>query len=197
MSLAIFDEINNVKAHLRKVYTDQILQGKVDRKYFEDEIFDLLVLAWLMGSDDLNAEIGTEAEPDTDAMYDCIFRRIDGKDFRDRVNEHIDNDDIEGVLLVADTEAMHSYNDGKFVTAREAANGMEETSDGGGASVSKTWRTMLDDRVRDTHQYLEGVTVPLDAEFYTYDGDHAPYPTGFELPENNCNCRCCLSYSRA
>jgi len=197
MNLAIFDEIESIKTRLREQYYAQSAAQKVKKEYFEDEIFDLLVLAWLMGVDDVNAELSIEGEPSIEDMEKCIFRKIDGEDFRDRVRKHLDNDDIEGVLLVADTEAMHSYNDGKFVTARDAADGMEETTDGGGLSVMKTWRTMLDERVRDTHAYLEGMSVPVDAEFYTYDGDHAPYPTAFGRAENNCGCRCVTEYSRA
>lgn len=33
-----------------------------------------------------------------------------------------------------------------------------------------------DNLVRETHKYLEGQSVPLEEEFFTYDGDHAPYP---------------------
>jgi hypothetical protein len=53
----------------------------------------------------------------------------------------------------------------------------------------------MDDRVRDTHDPLEGVTVDWDEEFYTWDNDHAPYPGAFEKPENSVNCRCWLTYS--
>ena len=32
--------------------------------------------------------------------------------------------------------------------------------------------------------------VPLEEEFFTFDGDHAAYPGGFTKAENNVNCRC-------
>ena len=54
---------------------------------------------------------------------------------------------------------------------------------------------MADERVRDTHSYLELETVGIDDDFYTYDGDHAPYPGLFALPENNINCRCEILFS--
>ena len=54
----------------------------------------------------------------------------------------------------------------------------------------KQWQTMRDGRVRDTHSYLQSAMVNLDDKFYTFDGDSALYPGGFELPENNVNCRC-------
>ena len=64
-----------------------------------------------------------------------------------------------------------------------------------GQPLYKIWGTMLDEKVRDTHAYLEGMKVPLDAEFYTYDGDHAQAPGGFTDANNNCNCRCALDIS--
>lgn len=64
-----------------------------------------------------------------------------------------------------------------------------------GSPLAKTWVTMLDEKVRDTHQYLEGMTIPLDDEFYTYDGDHAQAPGGFTAAQNNVNCRCQLDIS--
>ena len=54
---------------------------------------------------------------------------------------------------------------------------------------------MADEKVRDTHQYLELMTVDIDEDFYTYDGDHASAPGMFELAQNNVNCRCELLFS--
>lgn len=91
-------------------------------------------------------------------------------------------------------------------TASEEEGGAFPSGEGGGGQaegetaydgspLSKTWVTMLDEKVRDTHQYLEGMTVPLDDEFYTYDGDHAQAPGGFTAAQNNCGCRCMLDIS--
>jgi uncharacterized protein with gpF-like domain len=63
-------------------------------------------------------------------------------------------------------------------------------------ATAKRWRTMNDDRVRDTHDYLEGMVVPFSERFYSYDGDSAEYPGGFALPENNINCRCVVEVIR-
>ena len=59
-----------------------------------------------------------------------------------------------------------------------------------GYGVTKNWYTVMDDKVRETHRYLEGASVSLDEEFWTFDGDHAAYPGGFTKAENNVNCRC-------
>jgi uncharacterized protein with gpF-like domain len=55
---------------------------------------------------------------------------------------------------------------------------------------------MLDPRVRDSHDYLEGVTVSMDSEFFTYNGNHTYYPCQFGVPEEDINCRCWLEYRK-
>ena len=72
----------------------------------------------------------------------------------------------------------------------EVYDGGRDYIDNGGFGVSKNWITVRDDKVRETHSYLEGQSVPLEEEFFTFDGDHAAYPGGFTKAENNVNCRC-------
>lgn len=89
----------------------------------------------------------------------------------------------EAITRIAETETHRIANTAALDTAKYAG------------AKSKTWVTMLDDKVRDTHDYLEGETVNIDEDFYTYDGDHASAPGLFELAENNVNCRCELLFS--
>lgn len=89
---------------------------------------------------------------------------------------------IGKILRVAETEGHRVLN-----------QAMQATAEKGGATT-KTWVTMEDDRVRDTHDYLLGETVGIDDLFVTYDGDSAMFPGGFEEAENNVNCRCWLEY---
>lgn len=89
----------------------------------------------------------------------------------------------EAITRIAETEMHRIANTAALDTAKYAG------------AKSKTWVTMLDDKVRDTHDYLEGETVDIDEDFYTYDGDHASAPGLFELAENNVNCRCELLFS--
>ena len=88
----------------------------------------------------------------------------------------------DAIVRIAETETHRDANTAALETATRAG------------ATSKTWMTMLDDRVRDTHVPLEGVSVPIDAEFYTWDGDHAQAPGLFEFAENNINCRCELLF---
>ena len=157
--------------------------SKEEEEDIIDELLDLFLLAYSNGCEDANDMLGTEIAPTYAEMHDSIYRKVAGKDFVQRVSEYLPECAIEDIMRVADTDMHRIYNEGSFTTATL-----------GGAKY-KTWRTMLDDRVRDTHQYLEGTTVPINAEFYTYDGDHAMYPGMFELPENSINCRCVLTYT--
>lgn len=126
-----------------------------------------------------------QTDVDTAAMESAIYLPIEGKTFADRVLEYALLDDVEGIRTVAETEYHRVYNTAADQTARSAPG-----------QVSKRWRTVGDDVVRETHRYLEGMEVPLDAEFYTYDGDHAAFPGGFMQARNNVNCRCIVTYTR-
>ena len=55
----------------------------------------------------------------------------------------------------------------------------------------KTWTTMGDNDVRDTHIVMDGITIPVDEEFQVGDGfGYGPGQIG--LPEEDINCRCWL-----
>lgn len=94
---------------------------------------------------------------------------------------------VEAIKRVVETEYHRMYNTGAFDTATAFTLAT-------GKTVYKRWDTMLDEKVRDTHSYLEGDLQPLDRAFFTFDGDSAMFPGGFTLPQNNINCRCTLSY---
>lgn len=63
--------------------------------------------------------------------------------------------------------------------------------------TKKQWKTELDDRVRPTHQELEGVTIPIDTPFLVGDS-LMMYPKDQSLgaePQEIVNCRCVCKYS--
>lgn len=107
---------------------------------------------------------------------------IKGETFRERVHKAVDALDEGELLNIIDTEMHRDYNAGVYDAGEKS-----------GKRTLKTWNTMNDDKVRDTHSYLEGMSVGHDDKFYTYDGDSARYPGDFSLPENNCHCRCWIT----
>ena len=161
---------------------------------------DLFIHAYLLGRRHVCDELDEgdwayfdelmRSREEAQKMQETIYLKIDDKDFEDRVREYIAAGDVNRLNTVISTEYHRDYNAGGESLA-------ENYSDKHGVKLNKQWFTMLDDRVRDTHDYLESTIVPLGEDFYTYDDDHAPYPGMFEKASNNCNCRCWVSYLTA
>lgn len=171
------DKLNTLQSYLEKIVT--FPGTNFDEDEIVDEVLDLLIISYVCGYKATNEMLDLSLEPNTDDMQKTIYKEIAGKNWEQRVRDHIGNGDLDGVLRVADTEFHRTYNQAVVDSAKKS-----------GRNLSKMWSTMLDDKVRETHDYLEAVIVPLDEKFYTYDGDSAMFPGDFELPENNCGCRC-------
>ena len=157
-------------------------QGKLNKEETEDTVLDLLIMAYVFGTNDADELLGTDIGVNTDKLKEALYRKFEDRDFADRIAEYVKANDIEGIMRVVDTE-MH----------RDYSAGLYDTAESSGKQVMKTWVTMEDFRVRETHWYLHNVTVPLEDRFYTFDGDSARYPGDFSTAEENCNCRCYLT----
>lgn len=118
---------------------------------------------------------------------EVIYKEIAGKTFADRVREHFRDMDVEGLTRTIVTEFHRDFETG----GHDQAKVIEKESH---RIVYKVWNTMMDDRVRETHEYIGGEKVPLNSRFYTFDGDSARFPGDFENPENVIGCRCWLTY---
>ena len=203
MQILDFDNINKyqeVKTWLMEQAPSQLMEKKVQAV---NVVWDLLEYLYMLGFTSAKEEVGQIAEdvkpflPDdyddakeklTDEQQKVadmsIFRKFDNKDFTDRVREYAELGNANEILRVVETDGNRVYNTGGVEGAKSVG------------ATSKTWRTMMDDRVRDTHDYLEGVTVGIDEKFFTYDGDSARYPGDFEAPQNSINCRCWLEFGK-
>lgn len=194
-----FDELKNLRKELDGIFAGGPEERKRKKPYIIDEILDLLIMDYMFGNESgnemlygptetENGEVNRTIEINIEDMNDAVFRVIAGKNWEQRISEYLDDENgtVDDVIRVLDTDMNRIYND--------AILDVGEKSDG---PVMKTWQTMLDDRVRDTHDYLESMTVPVDRRFYTFDGDSARYPGDFADPQNNVNCRCRISLSMA
>ena len=173
-----WDELNLIRKEAIILWSGK----KPDRKQREDfcdwleyVLCHVYAYGW-QGVEDIIGDVKVLFNGD----LDTVNLEIAGKTFRDRI---MDEDTAEEILRLIDTEAHRDYNAGAYNAAK--ASGI--------AGLRKKWFTMRDDRVRDSHRYLEGVEVGLDDAFYTDDGDSAMYPGGFSLPEHNVNCRCTVT----
>jgi len=185
-SILPFDELNRFDSEIRERFGKESLQkrDKRDEEDIIDELLDLFLLAYAMGNSVTNDNLSSDYTPDVDDVMKVVDAKVAGKTWRERVEDYFANGGTgEDIARIADTEMHRIANTAALDTAKYAG------------ARNKTWVTMLDDRVRDTHDYLEGETVGIDDDFYTYDGDHASAPGLFELAENNVNCRCELLFS--
>ena len=178
-----WDELNLIREEATRVMALPVEERQKQKKKFCDYLEFVLCLIYAYGWKDAEEIVGTV--PFEDGLDDkCVNLEINDKTWRERAEDVLDDGTPEEMIRIIDTESVRDYNTG--VVDAGVKSGME---------VRKRWNTMLDDRVRDTHDYLEGMEVNVEDRFYTYDGDSAMHPGGFELPSNNINCRCWVTLS--
>lgn len=178
--LLAFDEI-----HALTTTSYLLANGNITE--IADDILSFLINAYRLGIQSVSEILAYDLIVDVSKMNDAIYEVIEGKTFEDRIADHVNSGDLAGLQVLAESEFHRVYN-----TATN--DGAQDFQSAAGYGVSKTWYTVKDDRVRETHRYLEQVSVPVDEEFFTYDGDHAPYPGGFTMAKNNVGCRCIVDY---
>lgn len=184
-SILPFDELNSVADDIRtKIAKTDGKIAKEDEEDIIDELLDLFLLAYATGNGVTNDNLSSSWKPTVDEVMDTVDAKVAGKTWEERVREYAENGGTaDDIVRIAETETHRIANEAALNTARKAG------------ATSKTWQTMMDDRVRETHDYLLGVTVGINDDFITFDGDSAPAPGMFSLAENNVNCRCELIFS--
>ena len=185
-NLMEWDELNIIRETVPETVSEyQKNRNPETLRKFCDYLEFVLCLVYAYGWKDAEEIVGIV--PFKDGLDDkTVNLDIDGETFRDRIQTQFEDGSVDGVLRIIDTEAHRDYNTGVYDAGDES----------GIAGLNKTWRTRLDDKVRDAHAYLEGVKVGLHDAFYTYDGSSALYPGGFGVPELDINCRCSIELSR-
>lgn len=197
--LAEFDEINRLGTYLYEEYE----KANISINEIKENLNSVFIQAFRKGVDVAVKELRDEFDITSDeyaywmdeldrlnSVETVINTKIDGKTWDERLEEHLLNlDGASSIEKIVETETHRDMNAGIYEVGKLAVSS-------GHTDLKKTWKTMLDERVRDTHSYLEGVTVGMDEEFYTYNGNHAYYPSQFGVPEEDCNCRCRVTYSK-
>lgn len=185
-----FDELNKMTIQIvNDAFHETKLQNYESSKdEVKEYLEDILIEAYLLGSKSAAYILGEDIPPSSDGLERTINKSIDGKTFRDRIDDHLDIGSLDGLITLVESEFQRTFNASLFDSAQTFT---QHT----GRPVLKQWITMQDDRVRDTHDYLYGMEIPLDQPFYTFDGDYAMYPHDFTKAENNVNCRCLLLFN--
>lgn len=173
-----FDELNTLETMLS--------YGGFDKDYARQLFRDCLEDAYIEGFASAEYMLQQEEDIEDDLLFFALEKEYDGESIYEKFVDYYENGDSEKLKTLVESEFHRVYGQGGMDMAEAT-----------GKPVYKTWVTMADDRVRETHDYLEGMTIPLNEKFRTLDMDEALAPGGFTLPDNNCNCRCLLTYSFA
>ena len=187
-SILPFDELNSFTLRLRAMFPDGKLPSREEARGEEediiDEMLDLFLLAYAQGNTVTGKNLSFDWIPTVEDAMEVVDKEVAGKTWKTRVEEYFSSGgSVDDLIRIAETETHRDANESALATAKKAG------------ATRKTWLTMMDEKVRDTHSYLEMMTVGINEDFYTYDGDHASAPGLFELAENNVNCRCELVFS--
>ena len=183
MTFFPWDEINSLEQQAEEAQK-QAKTGDFERvvDIFIDTVEELFEMDYFYGVQDVSMQLGKALEPNFADMEASINKEIEGKNYKDRIREYMESGTPFDIARVISTDAHRIYNDAMYDQATK--NG----------ATSKTWHTMEDDRVRDSHFYLDLVTVGINDEFYTSNGNHTYYPGQFGVAEEDCNCRCWVTY---
>lgn len=184
MTFFPWDEINALenKAEEAKKQADSEDFRKVVDNYI-DEVTELFEMDYMLGVSDVSMQLGRGIDPDYADIKAAIDKEIAGKDYRQRIEEYFQSGTPYDIARVVATDAHRIYNQAMFDAARK------------GGATRKTWRCMMLPTSRDTHIYLDGTTVPIDAEFYSFKGGSTMYPGQWGIAEEDINCLCSLTFS--
>ena len=172
-----FDEITDLA---RTRITEGTMET-LSNEELEDEIEDLIIMAYTLGWGLFLDEYEVDTPLNQKSLSGALQTKIKGKTYKEYLEPHIEDKDLEGINRVLDTTVHQMYVMAQNDCAKQSG------------FTKKTWRTMEDDKVREPHRFLDRVSVPIDEKFYVGD-DGALMPGGFSAPELNVNCRCLLSY---
>lgn len=185
MTLLPFDELNLFRDRLSMHFENGKIRSKQDEEDIIDEMLDLFLLSCAMGSAAANEDLQTDYHIGMKRAVDIVDREIAGKTWRDRVREYFDNGGTEAdIMRIAETETHRDANEAAFVTATEVG------------ATKKTWHCMMLPTSRDSHIYLNGVSAPIDGEFYSINGGSTKYPGEWGIPEEDVNCLCWLTFDK-
>lgn len=182
-----WDRLNLLRSQIEMLTINYTYRGeqhkRIRARECEDLILDWLIECYLLGDEYVRESFGDPGigTVSTEEMYDTIYRKVAGKTFVQRVSEYAAGGDEESIMRVAETDGHRVFNDSSLHTAVLCG------------ATEKTWNCLFQNS-RDTHIYLHGTTVPIDAEFYTFKGNHAMYPGQFGVAEEDVNCNCWLTF---
>lgn len=179
-----FDELNTLDIAISRHFgEDGKIKSEQDKEDMVDEMFELFLLATANGVEQINEAMNGDYHPGMTTVTDIVDRRVAGKTWRERVDDYYANGGTKAdIMRIAETETHRDSNEASFIAAK--ANG----------ATKKTWHCLLLPTSRDSHIYLDGVSAPIDGEFYSINGGSTQFPGEWGIAEEDCNCYCYLTY---
>ena len=218
-----FDELHKLLSDVYLDALAENKPRKDIEKAVDDWFFEMMVDAYLAGFYDTSLGLNPEPDIDHMTEVVELHYGDDEKNFIDRVADHIREGNLVRLLTLADSEYHRMVETGKYDAAVSTQHlldrGLRPSGMAGTwspeqgssrktgqdrpvmakpgskkATVYKRWKDVGDEKVRDTHQYLNGISVPLNDYFYSISGDYGRFPGDFKTAEENSNCRCGIVY---
>lgn len=178
-----FDEVNTFRQNLSRHFEHGRIRSRRDCEDIIDELFELYLLTYERGEASVNESLSTDVSVTLDDVMETIDKEVAGETWRERVWDYFASGGTEAdIVRIAETETHRIGNAAAYETATLAG------------AKQKKWVCMMLPTSRDTHTYLNGTTVGINDEFYTYLGNHAMYPGQFGVAEEDCNCLCELEF---
>ena len=182
-SVLPFDELNKFTADLRERFPSGKLVSSDDFEDIIDLMLDLFLLAYAQGNEITNASLSSNWQPTLDEVMETVGKKVAGKTWRERVEEYFANGgNADDLVRIADTETHRITNEAAYETAKASG------------ATTKTWHCSMLPTSRDTHIYLDGVTAPIDGEFYSFKGGSTQFPGQWGIAEEDVNCLCWLTF---
>lgn len=181
-SILPFDELNRFEATLRERFADGKLV-KEEEEDIIDEMLDLFLLAYAQGNSVTNESLASDWVPPVDDVMKVVDAKVADKTWRERVKDYFSNGgSVDDIVRIAETETHRDANTAAYEAAKKAG------------AKEKTWHCMMLPTSRDTHIYLNGVTAPIDGEFYSFKGGKTQFPGQWGIAEEDVNCLCFLTF---
>lgn len=180
-----FDELDKFKEKLPSHFENGVIRSEQDKEDIIDELLDLFLLSAARGQEQANDSLESDIHLGTKSAVDIIDREIAGKTWRDRVNEYFENGGTEAdIMRIAETEAHRDANEAGYATAAKAG------------ATRKVWHCLMIPTSRDSHIHLDGVSAPIDGEFYSINGGSTKFPGEWGIAEEDCGCLCWLTFEK-
>jgi hypothetical protein len=151
-----------------------------------EDLYDTLIDAYINGFRSAAYILGvSDTGMSPQRAAEVAMASVAGETFEERLAEYDGQSMSEArdnVQKIVVTEIHRAFVQGQLDMAQKAG------------AKTKTWDATMDNVTRDTHYTLDGTEIPLDDYFVTPYGE-ALAPGLFGVGQEDCNCRCILSFS--